>query len=201
MTKVYIIGNTGSGKSSLLNALVGDDLKVEYGIAKRIQLAGPGIYSGYRKESNKNITIKSNKDLNLTFYDSIDFYDEEHLITENQENKFKVILVVSDSETMACNGNIFWDDLAKTKDLFHDQEYLKKNFALVITKSNPEISGSDYIDMICDGNLNEEKEKWSQFFRSHIDQVFTFPKPPRKNVGMQYEFEEREKLIQFLQKS
>lgn len=53
----------------------------------------------------------------------------------------------------------------------------------------------NWIEECCYMNLIYE---WTDFLKSHLDHVFLLPKPSRRNVGKNYEFESHNLLKHFL---
>lgn len=212
--KVLLIGDTGVGKSSLKNYLNGKAPEIIQGKGKSILLQGEGIFSG--KKSGTTIpSLSHDTNNNVIYCDCPGFKDTkgirqeiinafaiDYLLSYNEkDNKVKVLLTVlaSDFEDGLRGGNIL-DTLNRLKKMFPNIEELKRAIGLIITKGDPELIGSDYIEQLSDG-CSGELMQWCEYFRANPNQVFTFPKASRKDVGKQYEFEDFAKLKDFLSKN
>lgn len=89
--------------------------------------------------------------------------------------------------------------------MFPNPKELEDKIGLVITKGDPELSGTDYIDQLeldkNDGKNNVDVKNWFNFFKLNNDHVFVFPKASRSKIGEDYNFYDHAKILHFLQKS
>ena len=66
-TTVFIIGSEGSGKSTLICSLLGEEVKIQKSPGSRIKLHGKGIYEGCCPRKMSQIEIS--KDSQIVYYE------------------------------------------------------------------------------------------------------------------------------------
>lgn len=208
-TKVILMGVTGCGKSSIACIMGGKDLRIIEKPGRKIEVDGEGVVSGFKSGTrNPSITVS-----NLVFCDCPGFEDTDGFKQEiinsflmdclfqnlqKTENKFKILLVLSASEFDTGRGNGINQSIKRLEEMFTDHDQLRSGTGLIITKSDSELTGHDYMEILST-NPPEKMKEWCKFFLDHEDRIFTFPKPSRRDVGKKYEFEDHDNLLRFLQ--
>lgn len=208
--KIYILGPTGSGKSSLLCCLINKYIQVVLGKGKKALLKGEGIgFGGKSFTKMPNIQVDLNNE--LIFCDCPGFKDTEGLeqeiinsfaidylfSTEGSNNQIKIVLVVSVYDLMATRQVHFLETLEQLNEMFPRINEMKKYIDLIITKEDEEVGVIDLLEQI-EENASHEMKIWIDYFRRNEHQVFTFPKAKISDVNNKYDFEDHDKLLHFL---
>ena len=110
--------------------------------------------------------------------------------------KINVIFVITESE-IECKNGISLQVFEKAEKMFPNTKELIENVAVVITKCYTDLNESDYVEMI-DDSASELDCKWANILKSRLNQVFVLPKPLRKDVGKNFEYECCNRLKHFL---
>lgn len=126
----------------------------------------------------------------------------------NKENKFKIILVISCEEFKAERGAKMISSFSMLNKMFTINEKLKNNLGVIVTKTEPDFSGFDYLYELNHTlkKMDEEKRKTlpnclfdiCEFLVNNPKHIFTFPHPSYKQKGQQYDFEDHENVLKFL---
>lgn len=213
MTKVIVMGNTGCGKSSLTSCLSNRNVTIDIGPGDEVILKGIGIHSGL-KSGTKRPCIKSiDYENKLIYCDCPGFIDTNGYLHEiknafiidylfrmcTTSNKCKFLLVVPATEFTSARGQDISSLIERMLKMFPNIDELLKGIGLVITKGKQKTSASDYLEIL-ENNATDNVLIFCDFFKKNIDRVFTFPKAKRKKVGQEYFFEDKGRLIYFLQK-
>lgn len=216
ITKVIFIGMTGCGKSCLSCSLSNKELLVK-GKGAIMHLEGEGIGVGLKSFTTIPM-FESDINRRSIFIDCPGFEDVKGYVQEilnafsidnifdkypNHENKFKIILVISQDEFYSNKGSKMVSSFLRLEQMFPIGEKLRRNIGLVITKGPLEYEGCDYIDELDETIRNTENPpdhlvRICQFFKSNPNHVFAFPKPSRMDKDKQYVFQDRDKLLNFL---
>lgn len=216
--KIVFIGMTSCGKSSLLCCLSNKELLVK-GEKRMMHLEGEGV--GISLDSCTTIPIfESDENRNCMFIDCPGFedvkgYKQEVLNAfaidsifqnyEGHENKYKIVLIVSDGEFNVNRCQKLLNSILRLEEMFSIGNKILKNIGLVITKGDPEYEGKDYIEELDDlikrtDNPPKELVTICNFFLSNPDHVFAFPKPRIEDKNKQYDFNDHQRLLEFLTK-
>lgn len=197
-TIVLLFGLEGAGKSSLINALSQNrKLMIVKGIGNRAIVDGEGV-NHCRHDMNVEI-ISDDSDLifceipditeTITFQEFVSGFALDSLLSAN---KFKILLVFS------CCLRSLCDYIKVVTKIFHNRDQLKSGIGLVVTHGDPDLIGEDWADIIKD-----EYEKFDElsFFFKDVQNVFTFPKPSKREIGKEYVFDDHDKIISFLKEN
>lgn len=209
--KIILIGNTGSGKSSLSCALANLGLIVSVGVGHKLILNGKGVLAGGTSVTKQpQLLINHNNKKILCdcpgFCDTFGTLQEiknsfiiDYLFQSDpsKENCFKVLLVASACEIAASRGQIIADSINRAAEMLQDPSQIEQGLGLVITKAEQDRNAQDYLEELQENPTNE-MIRWCQFFSDHIDQVFVMPIPSRSEIGKQYSFDDKERLLNFL---
>ena len=214
--KIVFIGMTGSGKSSIICSLSHNELLIK-GTSKIMHLEGNGIGNGLKSFTSIPM-IGQNMNRQSILVDCPGFEDIDGYVNEilnafsicnifkkypNHQNKFKIMLVISQDEFNTNKGTKMVNSFLRLQQMFPIGEKLKKNIGLVITKGCEDYEGSDYFNNLDEQIKNTEDPpdhliKICDFFKSHLDQVFVFPRPNWRQKDQQYDFQDRDRLERFL---
>lgn len=216
--KVVFIGMTGCGKSSLLCSLSGKELLIK-GEKNMMHLEGEGVGKSLDSCTTIPVFVPSINEKYLFIdcpgFEDVRGYKQEILnafsmdnIFENcegHENKYKIILVASDGEFKVNRGAKLLNSISRLEEMIPIGNMLKKSIGLVITKGDPEYEGIEYIEelnesIITTKNPPHKLIMMCNAFTSNPDHVFSFPRPSRKDKDKQYDFNDHEKLLEFLDK-
>ena len=226
--RIVVIGPTGSGKTTLFNALSGVELNIHQGSAgsyldtknplpnfeiARVNNLGTKIPTcGVYEEDN----LETNK---IAWWDCPGFMDprgsEADIVNAFaidrlfQNAMIKIILVVEESSLTVNRGGNFFELLDKISNSFVNQEQLKECLTLIITKqhySHPHSLLSEYAEN--EGSkknngennvvLSNNRYGILDFLSKNKDRVACFPYP-RENSEV-YEFD-KEAIIESIEKS
>lgn len=210
MTKVIVIGDTGCGKTALINVLLNNNVNIEL-FNGQVNLITQSEISSFQ-----SCTIRPKVFINtasciayLDFPGFLDTRGEElenvyaniidYLLTMPPNGKFKILLVFSDICLNRRCPIINSINMKIIKKVLPNHEQIKKHLGIVITKGSSKMSASDYIELLDD--YPRKTEDCNYIFDKNPDHIFIFPKPKRKNIGQRYKFDDHEKLISFLKKS
>lgn len=208
--KVIVIGNTGSGKSTLCCKLSDKKLTVVEKKGKKYALDGEGISNGFTSQTEIP-TLTRNKSKECILVDCPGFLDTSKTRQEiinacsidslfetssEHENKFKVLLVTSDAEINANRGQSIVQSIERVSKMFKDISKVKAGLGLIITGGSRKLTGKDYLDQMKE-KAPDDLKKWIGFFEQNINQVFVMPKPSSHDVGKQYTFNDEMKLNKF----
>lgn len=83
--------------------------------------------------------------------------------------------------------------------MFPNPNELKDGIGLIITQDDPDLTGIDHIDYLED-DAPFELAKWCSFFTNNPDHIFTFPKALEKDIDNIYDFDDHQRLIDFVTK-
>lgn len=213
--KAVFIGNTNCGKSSLLCCLLKKQLLIK-GDGKIVHLEGEGI--GIGLESFTTIPIIESIKEGDILVDSPGFEDvkgyPQEILNEfsingifkkysGNNNNFKIMLVVSTDEFDTNRGIKMVNSLLNLEKRFPTSSNLIQRVGIVVTKGDIDYEGNDYFKFLKE-KINETKEpsrdlvRICDYFLNHKNQVFVFPKPSWKNKNQQYDFEDHNRLIEFI---
>lgn len=212
--KVVLIGNTGAGKSTLSCALMGIILEIVQGAGKQMILEGEGVGEGLQSYTQQPTLLVDNnhsfilcdcpgfEDTSGIEKEIINSFIIDNLFHSDQkyENKFTVLLVASESDLFSTRGHFIKESFERVEEMFEDKTQIEKGIGLVITKSDPNLSGEDYLDQL-NRNAPTETKKWLNYFKRNPERVFVMPKPSIYSAGEKYVFKEKEKLIHFINKN
>lgn len=207
---------TGCGKSCILCSLSNKTLLVK-GESKFMHLEGEGVGHGLKSFTSIPMFEKG-KIIKQILIDCPGFNDVRGYMTEilnafsmdnifetyeGHENKFKIVLVVSQGEFSSTKGTAVIDSLLRLEEMFPIGTSLRDNIGLIVTKGSTEYEGFDYIDELNNDiklteNPDEKIVAMCQSLLSHRDHIFTFPRPSRKDKDMPYEFDDHDNLLNFL---
>lgn len=115
------------------------------------------------------------------------------------ENLFKIFLVVSYNDLQSSRGEKMLKDLDRLEQMFIDESNWQEGIGFIFTKTKHKTV--ENILALLNDNPPKELIKWIHFIENHKDHVFFFPKPSKKDVGSLYDFEDHEKLLEFLQRN
>lgn len=113
-------------------------------------------------------------------------------------SKFKILLVISASQIESYRGQCVLSSINRMKNMFPNLNELEKAIGLVITKGEKELTGIDYIEQLKEKS-DPELLKWCNFFTSNPDRVFVFPEASKNDIGKNYDFDDHNRLLSFLQ--
>lgn len=222
-TKVIIYGKYNCGKSSLLDALVQNELKIENN-NRKVLLDGRGVYHTECIHYRQSVEIDNESNLifcefPIIFYNghwSVNNILNSYLIHKmliEKKNKIKIILVSTPYEIVGFRGIGFQNLVEELERIFPKIESLMKNAALVISKIRKNDDNAlihSIIEAIgelsvCYPDFSDEvyiseSNKWYHYLLENMNQVFLFSEPSSNDVGKMYQFEKREELIDFLKK-
>ena len=206
--RVILMGTTGAGKSSLTNALSSNGkLTIISGKGGKPILDGKGVVSG-NISGTRDPGIDSSDEC-MVFCDCPGFEDTEGFLQEivnafaidclfSDNNKFKILLVATNGETENRAKSIC-NSIKRLEKIFINKNQLKNGIGLVITQGDNETTEENYAEIIND-NPSEELKDMAMFFSNNKDRIFVFPRPPRSDVGKEYNFQDHDRLISFLKK-
>lgn len=203
-TIVLLFGPEGAGKSSLINALSQNrKLMIVKGIGNRAIVDGEGVNNGYRHDLNVEI-ISDDSDLifceipdfteTATFQEFVSGFALDSLLSAN---KFKILLVFTEGY-FSCPLQSLRHYINVLADIFHNRDQLKSGIGLVVTHSDPDMRGEDYAYIIHDEY--KEFDELSFFFKDEQN-VFTLPRPSKRDIGKEYVFDDHDKIISFLKEN
>lgn len=217
--KAVFIGMTGCGKSCLLCSLSGQVLLIK-GEGKIMHLEGKGVGIGLESFTTNPMfeqdLNKKNIFIDCPGFEDVKGYKQEILNAfsmdnifknfQGHENKFKIILVISQDEFYTNKGTKMVNSFLRLKEMFPIGDKLEKNIGLVITKGSIDYDGIDYIKELQEQIKNtqnppEQLVRLCDFFLSNPDHVFAFPRPSFKDKGKQYDFTDHQRLMNFLEKN
>ena len=150
---------TGCGKSCILCSLSNKTLLVK-GESKFMHLEGEGVGHGLKSFTSIPMFEKG-KIIKQILIDCPGFNDVRGYMTEilnafsmdnifetyeGHENKFKIVLVVSQGEFSSTKGTAVIDSLLRLEEMFPIGTSLRDNIGLIVTKGSTEYEGFDYID-------------------------------------------------------
>ena len=163
-TIVMILGITGEGKSSLAGCLTQKDIIVDIGKGKRPILKGNGIQSGLQSGTRVPQIIYDERSKILYcdcpgFEDTEGYHQEiinafiiDYLFKINSNNRFKILLVVSSYSIEANRGNMVSKSFQHMMEMFPNPHDLEQGLGLVISKTDLNLDGQDYIDQLMDNS-------------------------------------------------
>ena len=208
---VIIIGKTGSGKSSIARCMTKNDVVIKEEKGRKIVLKGIGIQSGFQSYTKcPSILIDYNTRTiycDCPGFDDTDGYIQEiinsfiinYLLEISTNKKYKILLVISESEFNCGRGQPVSETFDRLSKMFPNRKDLEKGLGLIITKGENDIDGNDYLELLDSFDIRSNVYHWAQFFKSNLNQVFTFPKALRSNLDQIYDFNDRSKLNTFIQ--
>ncbi|KAK8871414.1 hypothetical protein M9Y10_007140 [Tritrichomonas musculus] len=209
--RVLIIGLADSGKSSLTCCLSKDVLTIKEDGGKQATLAGKGIFSGIKVGSEKPLVYPDHE--NKLLYCDFPGFDvlrgiEEEMInafaldyllnSDEYDIKVKILLVIPYGEFNTRRGKGVLEAIQRLKKMFPDLDIIKTIIGIVITKGDENITGTDHFTTM-EARACVELKKWCDYFKIFSDQVFTFPRALKENIGKQYNFIDHQRLTDFLQ--
>lgn len=212
MPKIVLIGMTGSGKSSLSCSLSNQELIIQ-ATGKKTKLIGNGVFFGCAPGTTEPSIISDPKS-NILFCDCPGFEDSRGYLQEiinafaiesifdsnGNDTRVKVLLVISEHEFESRSGDAMISSFKRLETMLPKYYKETDKIGFVITKGPIDWSGIDYFSDINDGGADPLVEKWINFFKENLQNIFTFPKATVKDIGKQYDFEDRERLLEFIQK-
>lgn len=216
--KAVFIGMTGSGKSSIICRLSNMDLKIKRsGESIIMRLEGEGVGNDLFSCTSIPV-IRQETNRKYVFIDCPGFEDVEGYLNEiknafsidnifkkypNKQNKFKIIIVVAQDEFDNNRGKKMVDSFLRLEQMFPIGDKLYDNIGLIITKGEPGIDCKQYLLFLKErikNTINPPKhiERVCDFFLGHLDHTFVFPKPSFQDENKQYNFEDHQRLLNFL---
>lgn len=212
-TRVIIVGNSGIGKSTSANSLVGKKIIVKKNIHDNIYLhcEDPAFEIGDQMISMTTIpNIYVDENQHLIFCDAAGFNDVRG---PNQEifNSFlidqlftspcqvKLLLVLSEGDiSIEGKGLKAIENLQRLSKILPDKKQLKKSLGLILSQIDEEITPKQYLQNLMNGNPDNELKKWAKYFIKEKSKLFSFPKAKYEQVGNFYNFKDRSRILEFL---
>ncbi|KAK8865490.1 hypothetical protein M9Y10_011045 [Tritrichomonas musculus] len=210
LTKVLVLGQAGSGKSSIISTLTNQEVKVKKKEKKFLKfLEGKNIFNEYRDNPDKYLITIDNNSKMIYFECPIEtdenlkgkiirsfFIDKIFQENPNLENKIKILLVASISDIQCCHGTNIYVLVDFICNLLNFNENLIKNVGFVITKCDRQDNKYLIVD-----ELSYRKESLYKLMKNmSIDNFFSFPIPRKDQLNAPYHYEDHDSLMQFLAK-
>lgn len=214
VTRVLLLGITGSGKTSLVHALAGRTLKVKRGggcmllEAERGQEL-PNLSIGHSAVSQTNVPVFWNdRTVGLSYWDCPGFTDtrgpEQDIMNAfaidqifEAPSRVKSLLVIQQSELVDSRGKGAFDRFDKLMRVLPIQEQLYQSVVLVVTKTRDGFSPHEFLRCI-----EGVSHPLLQFFTEHPERIFSFPSPLPSHDGTTFNlFTERMSVIRSLQEN
>lgn len=216
-TRILILGNTGIGKSTMANALIGKKILVKKNNHDNLYLhcEDPSFEIGNQMISMTTIpNIYVDEIQRLIICDAAGFNDVRG---PNQEifNAFlidqlftspcnvKILLVLSEGDiSIEGKGVKALENFQRLSRILPDKKQFKQSIGLVLSQINEEITPKKYLQQLMNGNPNEDIKKMSKFFISNSkSRLFSFPRAKYEHVDKVYIFKDRFRLLEFLHAS
>lgn len=211
--KVIILGLTGAGKTTVSSLISHKKVMIKrFGKSKAV-LECAGIKGGCKSVTttpNIMVDLKSK----IIIADCPGFQDTKGLNQEiinafaidylldsitNKKNRLKILLVVSSGEIEATRAQLVLQNFERIEEMFRNRSELEKGIGIVFTKTDQD---ADPIDLIDELSYESEKvvEEWCNFFKENPEKIFILPKPLKEDIDKEYEFDDKERLVDFIKK-
>jgi energy-coupling factor transporter ATP-binding protein EcfA2 len=208
VSRVLVLGVTGSGKTTLVHALAGKRLVVKEGGARLLLevpsgQALPGFTIGHTAASATVAPVCwRDRSSALSYWDCPGFFDSrgsgqdivnafavDQLFTA--PSRIKSLLVVQESEITDSRGRDVFGRFDKLTKLLPNPEELYRSIVLVVTKTYGEFSPHELLR-----GIEGSDSPLLRFFVEHPETVFSFPRPLKGSHGSTYSlFEDRDKIL------
>lgn len=215
-TRVILIGSTGVGKSTIANAIIGNELIIEeddFGIflnTKETKFSMGKIMKSTTTIPNMYVDEK----LHLLICDAPGFLDNRGPKQEtlnsfsidqlfNSECKIKIILVISQSEASISQrrGAKVIENIERILNIIPNEKELEQGLCMIISNSEFQ-TPREILSELIKGNPNQNLIKWCNFFINHENErLFNFPRASYDEIGKNYIFDDRNRLLRFLRTS
>lgn len=144
------------------------------------------------------VTVQVFEDTDGFLQEIINAFANDYLFENVKKKKsfYKVFLVVGHDEITASRGDKMVKSLNRLEGMFRNEENWENGIGFIFTKTKNKTI-ENILDMI-KNNPPKSLVKWINFIENHPDHVFFFPKPSKKQIGSQYDFDDHERLLEFI---
>ena len=174
-------------------------------------IEGEGIYAGSHSiiKHSKLLYDNINK---LIFYEwkcfeDVDGFDLEIIQSfsndffihyQNNDTKIKILVTFPIAELECSRGLMIKEISDSLNKMFPNLNEVLPSIGLIITKCDVSISSEHVINRLKSiSNPSSCLKQIIDYFEAHSDQIYFFPIPSRSNIGKQYEFDDKNRIIEF----
>lgn len=212
-TRVIILGKDGVSKSAISNALIGIPLQIvenEFGDPILISEDAPfkmnnekeiPIPTIYADDENKLLICELygflEHNVNQYTIDVFSSYAINKFMESESKTRILFVLAVNQIESVLRCGHNIDNTITLLSKIFSTEE-LEQRLGVVISRGDGS-SVEEYFKELEFSTPNLTFHNFGKFCLENIaDRVFSFPNAKKDDIGQQYKFEDREKLLCFL---